>query len=318
MTSNSRPGKGKSIIAFPESYVAIDLETTGCSLYFDRIIEIGAVRIEGGKRTETFQELVNPGFEIGSFIEDLTGITNEMLSEARDECAVLTEFRSFLRTDDVLVGHNIVAFDANFLYDAFARLGQPFSWDLVDTMRIGRKVHPEWEHHRLCDLRYRYDIPDTGAHRALKDALDAAFVLEALKGDVESRGLGLEDFCRQAKKKANKPPRPCELVPTVTEFDDAHPFYGKEVAITGALGHGWTRAMGQQAVVDCGGIPVSRFKMKSTNFLVVGDYSASSHLGQQLSSQHLNALKAKQQGKDVEIIDPETFFDLVGAEFDMS
>lgn len=139
-----REGKGKSLIAFPEEYVAVDLETTGMSAKWDEIIEIGAARFRDGKVVETYQELVNPGFEIDPFIEGLTGITNEMLIDASSIAEVLPGFVSFLGADTVMVGHNIAGFDSNFLYDAGERIGTPVRNDFVDTMRIARKLHKDW------------------------------------------------------------------------------------------------------------------------------------------------------------------------------
>ena len=64
--------------------VVLDFETTGLSPGAgDRAIEIGAVRIERGKVPARFQELMNPGQRVSSFIESYTGITNPMLSHAR-------------------------------------------------------------------------------------------------------------------------------------------------------------------------------------------------------------------------------------------
>lgn len=74
-SKSKRPGKGQSLVAFPDVYVAVDLETTGTSPVWDEIIEIGAARVSGGEVVETYQQLVNPGFEIDPFIVGLTGIT---------------------------------------------------------------------------------------------------------------------------------------------------------------------------------------------------------------------------------------------------
>ena len=143
-----RDQKGKSLLEFPTSYVAIDIETTGLDPHFDEIIELAAIRIQDGIETDRFQSLVNPECEINEFIEDLTGITNAMLAEAPTLETALPQFLAFVGKE-VVVGHN-VNFDINFLYDRAENLNLgPFSNDFVDTMRISRKLYPDLKHHTL-------------------------------------------------------------------------------------------------------------------------------------------------------------------------
>ena len=87
--------------------VVLDFETTGLSPdYGDRAIEIGAVRIENGEVVERFQELMNPGRRIDSFIEGYTGITNGMLKDAPPCKEVMHKFADFIN------GYNLVAHNA--------------------------------------------------------------------------------------------------------------------------------------------------------------------------------------------------------------
>ena len=74
------------------TYTALDLETTGLDPKTDRILEIGAVRVEDGRETGRFSQLVNPRREITEKITELTGITGEMVEECPDISAVLPEF----------------------------------------------------------------------------------------------------------------------------------------------------------------------------------------------------------------------------------
>ena len=74
-----RNGKGKSIIEFPESYVVVDIETTGLSPAYDEIIEISAIRYDRGVEKDVFTTMVKPENEVDEYITELTGITNEML-----------------------------------------------------------------------------------------------------------------------------------------------------------------------------------------------------------------------------------------------
>ena len=256
MANSMRPGKGKSLIAFPGEYVAVDLETTGTSPRWDEIIEIGAVRVRGGEVVESYQQLINPGFEIDPYVVALTGITDEMVSDAPAIEDALPKFADFLGVS-VMVGHNIASFDSNFLYDAGERSGRPVRNDFVDSMRIARKLHRDWDHHRLCDLRKAFDIEDEGAHRALADAIATMRALEAMKAEAIQAFGSVEAFCIEATKRLKTSHGKAEdfsdIVATVDDFDDSHPFYGKEVVVTGKLGGGWTKRDAAQAVVDCGG-----------------------------------------------------------------
>ena len=77
-----RDFKGNSLLIATDDYVVVDLETTGISPARDRIIEIGAVRVEHGTVTAEYSKLVNPGRPVGGFITGLTGISDEMVGNA--------------------------------------------------------------------------------------------------------------------------------------------------------------------------------------------------------------------------------------------
>ena len=128
--SIDRIHKGKSIIDVPRSYVVIDIETTGLSPVYDEIIEVGAIKIQNGQIIDTFESLIKPSFKpwgnyIDEFIEELTGITNEMLADAPDVLDIFPKFLEFI-DDNIIIGHN-VNFDINFqwqyLYNSYSYLG---------------------------------------------------------------------------------------------------------------------------------------------------------------------------------------------------
>lgn len=170
MKTNPRPGRGKSLIASPEDYVCIDLETTGLRPSSDWIIEVAAYRVRSGKAEDRFVSFVRPG-EIGkvsSFITQLTGITREMVADAPLPEEVLPELFDFVG-DDMVVGHN-TCFDMNFLYDGAVRAGlDPIGNDFTDTMRISRRTYKEFPNHRLGTLAQHLDVVPTAAHRAAAD-----------------------------------------------------------------------------------------------------------------------------------------------------
>ena len=170
MKTNPRPGRGKSLIASPEDYVCIDLETTGLRPSSDWIIEVAAYRMRSGKAEDRFVSFVRPG-EIGkvsTFITQLTGITREMVADAPLPEEVLPELFDFVG-DDMVVGHN-TCFDMNFLYDGAVRAGlDPIGNDFTDTMRISRRTYKELPNHRLGTLAQHLDVVPTAAHRAAAD-----------------------------------------------------------------------------------------------------------------------------------------------------
>jgi len=150
--------------------VVLDFETTGLSPRLgDRAIEIGAVRLRGGRSVERFQSLMHPGRPISAFIEQHTGITNAMLSTAPPAAAVMAEFAAFCG-DDPLVAHN-ASFDQRFFDAERALIGLPAATPFACTLLLARRLLPEAPGHKLGTLVRHLGIPAAGAaHRALADA----------------------------------------------------------------------------------------------------------------------------------------------------
>lgn len=162
-------------------YVVFDLETTGLSPFRDEIIEIGAVKVDkDGKIIETFNTLVKPTKPITKFIQDLTGISNEMLENAPSIYTVLPKFADFAG-DSVLVGHN-VTFDIAFVQQKAKiykdiKLLNPY----VDTFSLTKKVYPHLKSYKLQDLIIEFDLKTHAAHRALADVVATQQLYELLK-----------------------------------------------------------------------------------------------------------------------------------------
>ena len=77
------------------TFVVFDLETTGFSPIHNRIIEIGAVKVENGAITEKFSTFVNPEVPIPYKIEELTSINDNMVLDAPVIEKILPEFLKF-------------------------------------------------------------------------------------------------------------------------------------------------------------------------------------------------------------------------------
>lgn len=151
-------------------YVCLDLETTGLDPKVDKIIEIGAVRVENGEITDTFQSFVNPGRMLPSKIIELTGIRDEDLKNAPSIDEVLSDFLDF-SGNLCLLGHSVL-FDYSFMKKAVVnRDGKnKYEREGIDTLKIARKYLTSLESRRLSYLCAYYKI-EQKAHRALEDAV---------------------------------------------------------------------------------------------------------------------------------------------------
>lgn len=160
--------KGRSRIEFPEDYCVVDIETTGLDPAESEIIEIAAVRYRGGRKTAVFSTLIKPENHISSFITQLTGIDDGMVSDAPCISEAIMDFYRFAG-NDMLMGYN-VNFDINFLYDNLLRChGIILDNDFVDVLRFARKALPLLPDRRQTTVADYYGISVTGAHRAEKD-----------------------------------------------------------------------------------------------------------------------------------------------------
>ena len=175
------------------SYVSIDLETTGLNPGRDKIIEIGAVKVLDGERAGTFSSLVNPGRKLEPGITELTGIREEDLRDAPYIEDVLEGVLDFLG-DLPLLGHSIL-FDYSFLKKAAVNAKKTFEKQAVDTLKIARKYLPELESRSLEYLCRYYHITHQ-AHRALTDAEATLVLYDRLKEQFYTREDSL--FCPSA------------------------------------------------------------------------------------------------------------------------
>ena len=183
-------------------YTAFDTETTGLEpSKGDKIVAIGAVRIEKGKilKDAIFHTLVNPERPIPPQATKIHGITDEMVKDKPPLREVLPKFLTFCR-DTVLVAHN-AAFDLKFLEIEAEKLGLKLDFPVVDTLFLSYGLFQEFEVHNLDSIAERLGIPVAGLHSALGDALLTAEIYLRLIPYLEKRGIKtLEDlfaFCRK-------------------------------------------------------------------------------------------------------------------------
>jgi DNA polymerase-3 subunit epsilon len=172
-----------------ETLAVIDFETTGLgATQGGRATEIAAVLVQGGQIVGRFQSLMNSGAWVPSFITQLTGITNQMLSAAPPARAVMREVARFTKGCP-LVAHN-AAFDRGFWQAELARAEceADEAHAFACTMLLSRRLYPHAENHRLGTLARLHALPSAGrAHRALADAEVTAHLLMRMQQDVEHR-----------------------------------------------------------------------------------------------------------------------------------
>ena len=172
-----------------KSYIAFDLETTGLSPQEHEIIEIGALKVREGKVVDRFMEFVHPDKPITPMITNITHITNDMVAGARSCPEVIHDFLSFCE-DDVLIGHNVM-FDYSFVKCSAVREGLAFEKMGIDTLKIARKVHKDFESKSLSALCDYYHIENPAAHRAYYDALATAKLYQTLAHYFENEDPSL-------------------------------------------------------------------------------------------------------------------------------
>ncbi|HBA70297.1 MAG TPA: PolC-type DNA polymerase III [Lachnospiraceae bacterium] len=150
------------------TFVVFDIETTGFSPIYNRIIEIGAVKVEKGEITGKFSSFVNPDVPIPFEIEKLTGINDGMVIDSPAIEEVLPRFLDFCQ-GAVLVAHN-ANFDMSFIMENAARLGMQKEFTYVDTVGIARLLLPHQAKHTLDAVAKTMGISLENHHRAVDDA----------------------------------------------------------------------------------------------------------------------------------------------------
>lgn len=303
---SSRPGRGTSLLSIIDDFTAFDLETTGLCPDYCEIIEIGCVRYRGGVPVDSFSSLVKPQDmeAVDDYITSLTGITQDMLKDAPDIESVLPEALAFIG-DDVVVGHN-VSFDINFVYDNAQNLDlSTFSNNYIDTMRISRKLFPDFVDHKLKTLVKQFGIADGTSHRALSDSMQAAACYKYMSDYMRENGLEASLFSHANHHSL----RAADIAGDPEKIKEDSPLFGKTVVFTGAL-EKMTRKEAMQLVADLGGINGDSVT-KKTNFLVLGNNDMCASIKDGKSAKQKKAEKYVLAGSDLAIISENVFYDML-------
>ena len=151
-----------------DTYVVFDIETTGFSAVNDRIIEIGAVKVQNGEIIDKYSVFVNPEIPIPFDITNLTGITDEMVMGAPTIEVILPEFLEFIG-EAALVAHN-ASFDVGFIEQNCKNLEIQKKFTYLDTVALARVLLPTLSKYKLNIVAKALGISLENHHRAVDDA----------------------------------------------------------------------------------------------------------------------------------------------------
>ena len=220
------------VSTLPQHLVFVDLETTGGNAAYHRVTEVGIVRMQAGEVIEEWSSLVNPECRIPSYIEGFTGITNEMVAHAPRfadiASLVLDKLRGSSLAHDapVFVAHN-ARFDYSFLRTEFRRLDVNFSAKVLCTVKLSRRLFPEFPRHSLDAVMERHRLTCTARHRALGDARVLGDFWRKLREEVAEDTLAA---AAQLVLGANRLPAylPPELADELPEGPGVYRFFGED------------------------------------------------------------------------------------------
>ncbi len=174
-----------------QTFVIFDIETTGFSNKNDRITEIGAVKIENFEIVDRFSALVNPEMEIPYKIQELTGITNEMVKKEPTIKDILPRFLEFVG-DAYLVAHN-AEFDMGFIKENAQRLSLSFHNGSIDTIALAKVLLPRLKRYKLNIVAKELNVSLENHHRAVDDAQATAEIYIKFLQMLREKGVNTLD-----------------------------------------------------------------------------------------------------------------------------
>jgi len=170
-----------------DAFVVFDIETTGLNPDKDRITEIGAVKVEGGKITGRFSTFVNPETPIPPHITKLTGITDDMVKDAPVIGEALEDFLQFSE-GCVMVAHN-AEFDISFIRHECRVRGKNTDFTVLDTLQLCRNLFPELGRYKLNIVAKHLGVTLENHHRAVDDSKATADILLVCFEKLREKGI---------------------------------------------------------------------------------------------------------------------------------
>ncbi|MEZ5473564.1 MAG: exonuclease domain-containing protein [Steroidobacteraceae bacterium] len=206
----------------------VDIETTGGHPAYHRITEVAVIGATGDKLDFKWSVLVNPGVAVPPAIQQLTGITNEMLADAPDFSSIANELRERL-AGRLFIAHN-ARFDYGFIRREFANLDRKWRAPVLCTVKLSRALYPEQRRHNLDALIERHALDMASRHRAMPDAnaLWQFWRKMRLQWAQPTLERALQDASQSGALPAQLPPTLSDELP---EAPGVYRFYGEGDAL---------------------------------------------------------------------------------------
>lgn len=308
---SARAGKNKSFthlkwskwntITKLSDYVVLDVETTGLKPESDKIIEIGMVKVSGGKPCEEFSSFVNPEMPVPTRISKITGITNEDVASAPLFSSLSGQIASFLG-DSLILGHN-VGFDLSFLIPALESCGVRPSFTCLDTCALARKAFPELPNHKLDTLISALSLSECQTHRALDDVYcTLALFNKICEKYPDSPLLNAVYSC-------------CTPIETFAFSPVEQPLAGKQLFLTGTFTFPYSAA---KKLISAAGGSVTYNLTDQTDYLVYGFQDAQAEDTARYEADLASAHEMQANGHKIQLINEVHLLKICGVSFYMS
>lgn len=276
---------GKLLLAYPDDYTVLDIETTGLSPQNDYITEISAIKYRNNRRVDEFSSLVKPELSIPYYITRLTGINDAMVADAPAIDEVILSFMDFL-ADDIIAGYN-VAFDLSFIAENLAGYyAKRLANDYVDVMKLAQNELPFLGRPKQTAVAEYFNIATAGAHRALVDCGICNGCYQRLKE------LAVADY--------RLPPKQRELV-LAQSAENFKPLANKQIVLLGSFDGLYLKNL--REILTALGASVTYHVTAVSDMVIVGTADASVCDGADLQ----RAVSLKSAGKNIYILKEDVF-----------
>lgn len=276
---------GKLLLAYPDDYTVLDIETTGLNPQNDYITEISAIKYRNNRRVDEFSSLVKPDFSIPYYITRLTGIDDAMVADAPSIDEVILSFMDFL-ADDIIAGYN-VAFDLSFIAENLAGYyAKRLANNYVDVMKLAQNELPFLGRPKQTAVAEYFNIATDGAHRALVDCGICNGCYQRLKE------LAVADY--------RLPPKQRELV-LAQSAGNFKPLANKHIVLLGSFDSLYLKNV--QEMLTALGASIAYHVTAAADMVIVGTADASVCEGADLQL----AVSMKSAGKNIYIFKEDVF-----------
>ena len=206
------------------TFIVVDVETTGLSPDRNELIEIGMVKVKNLEVVDEFSSLIKPLNHVPPYVQQLTGLTDELLATAPQFKDIAENILQFIEPGAIFVGHN-VAFDFSMLNAAFWRIGiANLNMPTLDTQFIASLFYPTLSSLKLSRLAEALDIKPIKMHRASNDALITAEILIKCCHKLETFPL---DLLHEINKALQKDPKKWPLKEALLDLEKQSPSWSE-------------------------------------------------------------------------------------------